>query len=296
MSMSDELRKIILETYLKHTEESTTHGLWYHAIAKELGLDENIVKAECGYLEDDECIEEEKMTFPGNKVHGVGVRITSKGKEALQTIYNPEWVTQKNKEKVEAKVIDERRHQELVSASKGSKLIKIGVIAAIGISVLSLFGFEDIFFNPTIEINPFFTDASDSTTQMYLNIWNHGNSPATNVRVTLNPNADFIKKELVYSAEDTTFEPRGPRSLIAFTPRLSAGELITINTFIGIPLDRSHFDIHVTYDQGERVSYSSTLHGKTPFDKLVITLSEEPSSVEFSVYDPVTDEFIPYEP
>ena len=111
MSMSDELRKIILEAYLKHTEKSTTHGLWYDEIAKELGLDKKEVTAECGYLEDDEYIEKEKMRFPEGKVLSVGVRITSKGKEALQTIYNPEWVKQKNKEKEEATEIEERRHR-----------------------------------------------------------------------------------------------------------------------------------------------------------------------------------------
>jgi len=151
-------------------------------------------------------------------------------------------------------------------------------------------------YSPTIKIEPFFADASDSTTQMYLNLWNYGNSPATNVRVTLNPNADFLKTELVYSAEDTSLENRGLRSLVAFTPRLSAGDLISIDTTIGIPNERSHFDIYVTYDQGEKISYSSRLDGKTEMDRIVITIPADGlKSAELSIYDPVSDEFITVE-
>ena len=294
--MSYDLKKIILKTYLKHTEEGSTHGLYFHAVAKELKLDENQVNSECQYLMDDGLLEKITSTFPDNKILTIGVRITSKGKEALHTTYNPEWVKRHQKEEKETKNLEDRRHRELVNSTKGSKIVKIGVIAAIIISLLSFFGVDDIMFNPRIEINPFFTEASNSTTQMFLNIWNHGNSPATNIRVTMNPNADFLERELVYSAEDTTLDYRGPRALIAFTPRLSAGDLITINTNIDIPLDRSHFDIHVTYDQGEKISYSSELHGKTPFDQINIILPEKPESIDVSIYDPVKDEFVPVEP
>ncbi len=139
--MSNELRKIILEAYLKHTEESTTTGLWYHEIAKELGLDEKKVIAECGYLEDDECIEKEKIRFSGGRVSSIGVRITSKGKEALQTIYNPEWVKQKNEEKEEAKEIEERRHRENLEVQRKANknqwvgIIIVGIIGIAGLII-----------------------------------------------------------------------------------------------------------------------------------------------------------------
>ena len=294
--MSDELKKTILETYLKHTEIGATTGLWYHEIAKELGLDKNQVETECAYLEDDEYIEKIEMEFSGGKKYDIGVRITSKGKEALRTIYNPEWIKQNRSEQKKVKDIEEKRHQELVKAAKGSKIIKIAVVSAVIISLFALFGVEDVLSSPTIKIEPFFADASNSTTQMYLNLWNHGNSPATNVRVTLNPNADFLKTELIYSAEDTNLENRGLRSVVAFTPRLSAGDLISIDTTIGIPNERSHFDIYVTYDQGEKVSYSSRLDGKTEMDRIVITIPADGlKSAELSVYDPVSDEFITVE-
>jgi hypothetical protein len=77
--MSDELKQKILEVYLEHTEKSKTLGLWSHVVAEELGLDESEVKSECDFLEDDEYLEKESATFPGDKVLNVGVRITSKG-------------------------------------------------------------------------------------------------------------------------------------------------------------------------------------------------------------------------
>jgi len=294
--MSNDLKKIILKIYLKHTEEGSTIGLYFHEVAKELELEENQVVSECEYLLDDGLIEEIISGGLDDRKHTIGVRITSKGKEALHTIYNPEWIKQQEKKKKEAKDLDDKRHRELVNSTKGSTIVKIGVIAAITISLLSFFGVDDIMFNPRIEINPFFTDPTNSTTQMYVNIWNYGNSPATNVRITLNPNADFLKNELVYSAEDTTLIKSGPRALVAFTPRFSSGEHITINTIIGIPLDRSNFDIYLTYDQGEKISYSSKRDGKTPFNEIIITVPEKPESVELKIYDPVTDEFVPVEP
>ena len=133
--MSDELKKKILESYLDHTEKSATTGLYYHKMAEELGLDEAEVVSECQYLEDDGYLEKEKMTWSGGNVHTIGIRITSKGKTALQTIYNPEWVKQNNKEK-EDKINLKKR--EIKSVESSHKWTKIGVIAAITISLFSL--------------------------------------------------------------------------------------------------------------------------------------------------------------
>ena len=107
--MSDELRKIILEAYLKHTEESTTAELWYHKIAKELGLDENKVQTECIYLENNGYLEKEKGRFPGDRILTTGVRITSKGKKALRTTYNSEWIKQNEKKEKEAKETESKK-------------------------------------------------------------------------------------------------------------------------------------------------------------------------------------------
>ena len=133
--MSDELKKTILEAYLDHTEKSATTGLYYHVMAKELGLNEDKVVSECKYLEDDRCLEKEKIKIPGDRDLSIGVRITSKGKTALQTIYNPEWVKQNNKEK-EDKI--NLREREIKSVESSLKWIKIGVIAAIAFSLFSL--------------------------------------------------------------------------------------------------------------------------------------------------------------
>ncbi len=104
-------------------------------MAEELGLDEAEVVSECKYLEDDGYLEKEKSTWPGGDVHTIGIRITSKGKTALQTIYNPEWVKQNNKEK-EDKINLKKR--EIKSVESSHKWTKIGVIAAIMISLFSL--------------------------------------------------------------------------------------------------------------------------------------------------------------
>jgi len=141
MSTSDELRKIILEAYLIHTEKSTTRGLWPSEIAKELGLDEKKVTAECGYLEDDECIEKVKAKLTDGRDITMGIRITSKGKEALQTRYNPEWVKQKNKEEEEAKGIGERRHRENIEVQRKANknqwigIIIVGIIGVVGLII-----------------------------------------------------------------------------------------------------------------------------------------------------------------
>jgi len=133
--MSDELKKRILEAYLDHTEKNATLGLYYHVIAEELGLDTDEVVSECKYLEDDGYLEKEKRKFSGDKELTTGIRITSNGKTALQTIYNLEWVKQNKKEKEDEINLKKR---EIKSVETSYRWIKIGVIAAIVFSLLSL--------------------------------------------------------------------------------------------------------------------------------------------------------------
>ncbi len=132
--MNDELRKTVLEAYLKHTESSSTAGLWGDVIAEELGLDKTLVSSEVQYLIDDEYLEKIKIDF-GDKEHAVGIRITSKGKKALRTLFNPKWVTEQEKQKENARKLKQR---ELDQAESSSKWTKIGVVAAILIGLASL--------------------------------------------------------------------------------------------------------------------------------------------------------------
>ena len=133
--MYDELKKNIFEGILTYKEKNATNGLYYHVMAEELGLNKEQVLSECKYLEDDGCLEKEKMKFPGERVHTVGIRITSKGKTALQTIYNPEWVKQNNKEKEEEKTLRKRGIENIETSLRWTKW---GVIGAIVLGAISL--------------------------------------------------------------------------------------------------------------------------------------------------------------
>jgi len=133
--MSDKLKKKILEKYLEHAKKSEYLGLWSRDIAKELELDEDEVKTECNFLEDDGHLEKEIMEWSGGQRHAVGVRITSKGKTALQTIYNPDWVKQNNKEKEEGKKLKKR---EITNFESSLRWTKLGVIGAIVLGAFSL--------------------------------------------------------------------------------------------------------------------------------------------------------------
>jgi len=72
--------------------------------------------------------------FSGTDLPG-GKQITTLGKEALQTEYNPEWIKEQKKEKQEERDLRER---EVKASEGGHKWTKIGTIAAIIISVLAL--------------------------------------------------------------------------------------------------------------------------------------------------------------
>jgi DNA-binding PadR family transcriptional regulator len=89
---------------------------------------------ESKHLEDEGLLETEYFDSSGKKT-AIGIRITSKGKKALETIYNPEWVEQQEKEKQEEK---ELRKREVESSESSNKFTKIGVISAIIISIVSL--------------------------------------------------------------------------------------------------------------------------------------------------------------
>jgi len=77
-------------------------------------------------------------------------RISNKGREDLETIYNDDWVASKRKEYANKKKIaeeekrdqfdlDERRHQEIVDAAReGNKIQKYSVWGAIAIGSLAL--------------------------------------------------------------------------------------------------------------------------------------------------------------
>ena len=132
--MSAELQKKILKKYLEYTENGKTSGLYFHEMAKILDEDKEKVKAECQFLEDEKYLEREKTDVLGKKVT-ISVRITSKGREALETIYNPEWVEQNKKAKNEEKKLRER---EIINAETSHKWTKYGVIVAIILGGISL--------------------------------------------------------------------------------------------------------------------------------------------------------------
>jgi len=127
--MSDELKRKILEIYLENTEKGRTTGNWYHVVAESIpGLDKTEFISECQYLEDEEYLEKIMMKWSGGDERAIGVRITSKGKTALNEIFNPEWVKQKNKEERDEKDLRER---VVKIAESSHKWTKIGIVVAI---------------------------------------------------------------------------------------------------------------------------------------------------------------------
>lgn len=133
--MSDELKRKILEIYLENTEKDRTMGNWYHVVAESSGLNKTEFTTECQFLEDEEYLE--KIIHRGasnDRDVTLGVRITAKGKKALQTIYNPEWVTQNNKEKQDE---EDLRIREIKNAESSHKWTKIGIVIAIILGVTS---------------------------------------------------------------------------------------------------------------------------------------------------------------
>lgn len=135
--MLNELKKKILEKYLELSEKSHTTNAWHHTIADELTENEEEraqIITECGFLQDDGYLEKIIIDAFGKNIP-IGIRITAKGRKALQTIYDPEWVNQNNKEKRDEKKLKER---EIKNAENNYKWTKIGVIGAIVLGIVSI--------------------------------------------------------------------------------------------------------------------------------------------------------------
>lgn len=144
---------------------------------------------------------------------------------------------------------------------KESTFIKLAAGGALVISLLALFGFEDIFVYPVIEINPNYIDL-ETVTQVVVPISNNGNEHATNVRITFNSIAD-IKVTQLYSAEDTDFDRRGDKATVVLVPRLSPNETVEFLVDADMAVDEMNLAVIVTYDQGDRIEYNSIRDGKS---------------------------------
>ena len=125
--------KKILE-YLKSIQRRRNYYDYYDGIADEIGETLKNAKISCSYLYQKGLVRYWKIdTYARNG--SWPLRITAEGEDALQTIYNPEWVKLQENEKVKEKDLRERE----VKASESSHLwTKIGTISAIVMSVIAI--------------------------------------------------------------------------------------------------------------------------------------------------------------
>jgi hypothetical protein len=144
----------------------------------------------------------------------------------------------------------------------------IASIIASGLIVGILTGIMTEINRPNIKIS--IDDISNHTTetQTFINTFtNIGNSPASNVRLTMNyPGLKIINYDVEQTSENLslTFSKENPNTLAAYIPRFTNGAIITINITIDgiVPKEKAYdpdpysgagnqsFSIIATYDEG----------------------------------------------
>lgn len=121
---------------------------------------------------------------------------------------------------------------------------------AVVISLLSLFGFHDLLFHPSLELEIEGGDRGNNTSLFFFNINNTGTAPATNVVVTINSDTDVIGSAIHFSTEHPDLKIRGSKSVVVDIPRLTNNDFISINTAQNSSIENNHFMIYISYAQG----------------------------------------------
>ena len=123
--------KIILEYLLsiQYREKNYAH---FTAISDATGKHLYLTKVSCSDLLQKKLIELADNSYD---LRFSILRITTLGKEALRTTYNPEWVKQQEKEKQEEKDL---RNRKIDLAESSHTWTKIGTGFAIAISLIAL--------------------------------------------------------------------------------------------------------------------------------------------------------------
>lgn len=136
-----------------------------------------------------------------------------------------------------------------------AKLFTILKILAFVISFFAVFipMYSEVILNPDIKINVKPIQQNDLTLAE-ITVKNTGFKPATNLRLTINPEYDIIEFKTVFYTEEIELYDNGPRSLIGNMERLANGQKIIISLLID-STDLSDFGIHATHDHGSTTYY-----------------------------------------
>lgn len=113
--------------------------------------------------------------------------------------------------------------------------------------------YADYVVNPEIEISVL-AEQEENFTKADITIKNSGFSPATNLRVTINPEYDIIDYGILFSTEKITLSTTGPLNLIAEMERLANDQKIIITTTLD-STSLSNFAVFATHDSGSTTYY-----------------------------------------
>jgi len=152
-------------------------------------------------------------------------------------------------------------------------IITLGIsLLSLGIASSAFLGYNDVLFQPNLHLDvklgnsDQFPEKGELSTYTKITLKNNGLAPATDVRITINPIFPILIEKKEFSTASGKFDKTGPIALAFESPRLSANDEIILTLITDSPLDKSHFDIYVSYAEGETVHNSSTIHGKKFLD------------------------------
>lgn len=139
--------------------------------------------------------------------------------------------------------------------SKFSKFIKISGFV---LSFLAVFLplYADVLFKPNIKIEAV-PESNGNNTLVKLTMENIGSRPATNLRLTINPEYDIISYQPIFYTEEIMFETTGSKNVIGKMERLANGQQVVITTLLN-STDLSKYAVFATHDDGS----SSYLYNK----------------------------------
>lgn len=113
--------------------------------------------------------------------------------------------------------------------------------------------YSEIIFNPDIKIKVV-PIQMENFTRANLIIQNTGLTPATNLRLTINPEYEIISYKTIFYTDEIAYEQKGTKSLIGKMERFANGQKIIIETLIN-STDVTKYAIFATHDTGSTTYY-----------------------------------------
>lgn len=128
---------------------------------------------------------------------------------------------------------------------------KVMTVASILITFFGtiVIAYSDALVKPDIQVTVNYTPEKNNLTLAEVNIENTGLKPATNVRITINPQNDIVNYTLAFYTEDINLKSYGSKSLVGKMDRLANQQSVFIDTMLNTTKVEK-YAVFVTHDKG----------------------------------------------